>query len=121
MDEKIVAGSEFFWFPSREIQEKAHLSRFIRQNGLEDLQELLQRSTEDVAWFTQALLEYLDIQFFTPYEKVVDLSNGIAWPKWCVGGKLNIVHNCLDKYHAAHRLRRERPWHGNLKTARPAS
>ncbi len=98
MDEKIVAGSEFFWFPSREIQEKTHLSRFIRQNDLEDLHELLQRSTDDVAWFTQALLEYLDIQFFTPYEKVVDLSDGIAWPKWCVGGKLNIVHNCLDKY-----------------------
>jgi acetyl-CoA synthetase len=28
----------------------------------------------------------------------VDLSHGIQWPTWCVDGKLNIVHNCLDKW-----------------------
>jgi acetyl-CoA synthetase len=31
-------------------------------------------------------------------DRVVDLSPGIAWPKWCLDGELNIVHNCLDKY-----------------------
>ena len=56
------------------------------------------RSTEDVPWFTEAVLKFLDIQFYEPYQKVVDLSRGIAWPEWCVGGKMNIVHNCLDKY-----------------------
>src|SRR5207247_5562440 len=34
-----------------------------------------------------------------PYSEVVDLeSGGYAFPNWCVHGKLNIVHNCLDKY-----------------------
>jgi len=98
MDENVVTGSDFFWYPSREIQEKTHLFQFINQHGLENVSDLIRRSTEDVAWFTRALLEYLDIQFFTPYQKVVDLSRGIAWPEWCVGGKMNIVHNCLDKY-----------------------
>ena len=41
---------------------------------------------------------FLNIEFYEPYEQVVDLSKGIAWPKWCVNGKMNIVHNCLDKY-----------------------
>src|SRR5690606_38607530 len=36
--------------------------------------------------------------FYEPYQQVVDLRQGIAWPQWCVGGKMNIVHNCLDKY-----------------------
>jgi acetyl-CoA synthetase len=22
----------------------------------------------------------------------------MAWPQWCVDGRLNIVHNCLDKH-----------------------
>ncbi len=58
----------------------------------------MSRSTEDVAWFTDAILKYLDIQFREDYEKVVDLSKGIAWPQWCIGAKMNIAHNCLDKY-----------------------
>ena len=58
----------------------------------------MDRSTSDVAWFTEAIFNFLDIRFYKGYEKVVDLSKGIAWPEWCVGGKLNIIHNCLDKY-----------------------
>jgi Acyl-coenzyme A synthetases/AMP-(fatty) acid ligases len=48
-------------------------------------------------WFWEAIFRELDIEFYQPYERVVDLSRGIAWPRWCVGAKLNIVHNCLDK------------------------
>jgi hypothetical protein len=34
-----------------------------------------------------------------PYSQVVDLSRcGIMWPRWCVDGRMNIVHNLLDKY-----------------------
>jgi acetyl-CoA synthetase len=43
-------------------------------------------------------LEDLGVEFYQPYERVVDTSRGIAWPRWCVGGKMNIVHNCLDKW-----------------------
>jgi acetyl-CoA synthetase len=70
----------------------------MRQHGIASFAALMQRSTTDVAWFTDALLCYLDIRFYTPYSQVVDLSPGIAWPRWCVGGQMNIVHNCLDKY-----------------------
>ncbi len=70
----------------------------MRLHGIETFDQLIQRSTEDVAWFTDALLKYLNIQFYKPYDKIVDLSRGIAWPQWCVNGTMNIVHNCLDKY-----------------------
>jgi acetyl-CoA synthetase len=58
------------------------------------------RSTADVAWFTDAVLKYLDIRFRVPYSQVVDLSDGIEWPRWCVGGRMNIVDNCVDKWAA---------------------
>jgi acetyl-CoA synthetase len=70
----------------------------MRRHNIQDFAELLQRSTEDIAWFTGAVLDYLDIRFYQPYSQVVDLSRGIAWPRWVTGGKMNIVHNCLDKY-----------------------
>jgi acetyl-CoA synthetase len=44
------------------------------------------------------VLRDLDIRFCRPYSRVVELSRGIAWPKWCVDGVMNILDNCLDKY-----------------------
>ncbi|RMG98452.1 MAG: AMP-dependent synthetase [Chloroflexi bacterium] len=84
------------------------------QHGIVSYSELMTRSTSDIAWFTDAILKYLDIQFQRPYSQVVDLSEGIQWPKWCVGGKLNIAWNCVDKW-ATNPETRERPaliWEG---------
>jgi acetyl-CoA synthetase len=91
-------GGDIVWRPTPEYIDNANLTRFMRQHGIDSFDELMRRSTEDVAWFTEAVLDFLDIQFYEPYSKVVDLSEGIAWAKWCVDGKMNIVHNCLDKY-----------------------
>lgn len=86
------------WEPSENDVSNARLTEFMQIHEISDFDELMQRSTEDIAWFTDAILKFLDIQFYTNYSKVVDLSNGIAMPDWCVGGEMNIVHNCLDKY-----------------------
>ncbi|MDH5607427.1 MAG: AMP-binding protein, partial [Anaerolineae bacterium] len=91
-------GGEIVWQPSPDYLENARLTEFMKIHHIRDFDDLMQRSTQDVAWFTDAVLKFLDIQFYTPYSEVVDLSNGIAWPKWCVDGQMNIVHNCLDKY-----------------------
>ncbi len=98
MPEAFDFGGEIVWRPTPDYTENANLTRFMRQHGIKDFDELMRRSTEDVAWFTDAVMQFLDIQFYQPYSQVVDLSEGIQWPKWCVGGKMNIVHNCLDKY-----------------------
>ncbi|PYK09514.1 MAG: AMP-dependent synthetase [Verrucomicrobia bacterium] len=58
----------------------------------------MRRSTTDIAWFWETVLRDLDIQFYKPYSRVVDLSEGKPWARWCVGGEMNIVHNMLDKY-----------------------
>jgi acetyl-CoA synthetase len=81
--------------------ERAHLTAFMRQHGIENFDALMKRSTEDVPWFTDAVLKYLNIEFYEPYSQVVDLSGGIQLPKWCVGGRMNVVHNCVDKYQSS--------------------
>ncbi|MBW7959385.1 MAG: AMP-binding protein [Candidatus Promineofilum sp.] len=86
----------------------------MRLHDIASYDELQERSTSDIAWFTDAILKYLDIRFRVPYSQVVDLSDGIEWPRWCVGGRLNIVDNCVDKW-AADPQARDRPavvWEG---------
>ena len=90
--------SDFVWFPAPADIERSHLARFMRLHGLADLAELQVRSTTDVGWFTNAIIEYLDIRFQRPYREVLDISAGVQFPQWCVGGQLNIVHNCIDKW-----------------------
>ena len=93
MNGNSTSQSDFVWYPSVDYIDQANLTRFIQQNNLRDFNDLLQRSTRDIAWFTEAVFDYLDIHFYKPYDQVVDLSRGIAWPKWVVGGEMNIIHN----------------------------
>ncbi len=91
-------GGNIVWRPTPQHIQQANLTRFMRRHGLSDFNELMQRSTTDVAWFTEAVFQFLDIRFSQPYSQVVDLSGGIQTPRWCGGGKMNIVHNLLDKW-----------------------
>ena len=96
--EKFKSSSEIVWRPSAELVAGSNLKRFMDRHGLPSLEDLQRRSTSDIAWFWEAIFQELDIRFYEPYARVLDLSRGIAWPQWCIGGKLNIIHNCLDKY-----------------------
>lgn len=96
----LAPSHEIVWRPSPDDIERANLMRFMRLHGIASYDELMERSTSDVAWFTDAVLRFLDLRFRVPYTQVVDLSRGIQWPEWCVGGQMNIVDNCVDKWAA---------------------
>jgi acetyl-CoA synthetase len=91
-------GGEVAWRPTREYIERSRLKAFMDRHAIADYDELLRRSTREPEWFWPAVLDELRIEFYEPYEQILDTSNGIPWPRWCVGGRLNIVHNCLDKW-----------------------
>jgi acetyl-CoA synthetase len=91
-------GGEIAWRPSRDYTDGSRLQAFMSRHGLASYDELIRRSTTDLEWFWNAAIEDLDIQFYEPYRQVLDTSRGIAWTRWCVGGSLNIIHNCLDKW-----------------------
>ena len=89
---------QIVWRPAPEQAENSSLAQFMRRHSIASFDELLRRSTEDIEWFWEAVLRELDIRFFTPYSKILDTAQGDAWPRWCVGGRMNIVYNCLDKW-----------------------
>jgi len=86
------------WKPTDEYIKKANITRFMKKYDIKDYDELIKRSTEDLEWFWDAVMKDLNIEWFQPYEKVFDDSEGIQWTKWFTGGKINIVHNCLDRH-----------------------
>jgi acetyl-CoA synthetase len=91
-------GGEFVWHPTPELIAQSNLQQFIEKHGLGSYDELMRRSTTDIAWFWDTVLRDLDVQFYKPYSRVVDLSDGKPWAHWCVDGEMNIVHNMIDKY-----------------------
>jgi acetyl-CoA synthetase len=95
---KFSFGGEFVWWPDPAVVEQTNLMQFMRRHGITTLDGLIPHSLEDVATFWEAVLADLDIQFYEPYRQIADFSRGIEWPAWCVGGSMNIVHNCLDKW-----------------------
>jgi len=89
---------DIVWTPSNDYIEKANITRFMRKYGIKSYEELIQHSTDDLEWFWDAVIKDLKIEWFQPYEKVLDTSEGIQWAKWFLGGKTNIVHNCVDRH-----------------------
>ena len=96
--EQFEFGGAIAWRPTAEYIERSRLVAFMRKHGLSSFDELMQRSTTDLDWFWRAVMDDLNIEFYEPYSRVIDLSTGLATPQWCVGGRMNIVHNCIDKW-----------------------
>jgi acetyl-CoA synthetase len=91
-------GGAIAWRPTPEYTEQSRLLAFMRKHGLNSFDELMKRSTTDLDWFWRAVMDDLGIEFYEPYSRVIDLSTGPATPRWCIDGRMNIVHNCLDKW-----------------------
>lgn len=120
MTHKFTFGGDIVWQPTPAHITHSNLTHFMNQHNLATYDELMTRSTSDVAWFTDAILKFLDIQFQQPYTQVVDVSNGIQRPAWCVDGQLNIVTNCVDKWAANPATRHNIAliWEGEEATSR---
>lgn len=86
------------WRPSPEVIERAQLTRFMKQTGAHNFDEVYANSIASPEEFTKNVLEFLNIEFNPPYTKLLDTSDGIEWSKWCVGGGLNITEMCVDRW-----------------------
>lgn len=93
-----TGGAEIVWRPSADYLERSRLRQFMAREGIGSFAELLTRAADDAAWFWDATVKDLDLQFYRPYDRVVDLSNGVPWTTWFPGGQYNYVHNALDKH-----------------------
>lgn len=108
---------EIIWKPYGDYLTKSRIKNFMNQHGIPTYEELVRRSTEDTVWFWDAALRHLGIEWYKPYEKVLDDSKGFPWAKWFIGGKINIVHNCIDRHLRTPLRFRSGQAHPELRTA----
>ena len=90
--------SDFVWEPTTEYIENANVTRFMREHGIDDYFDLVKRSQEDTEWFWDAVIKHLGLEFSKPYDKVMVAPDGPQWPRWFVGGEVNLTYNCVDRH-----------------------
>ena len=91
-------GQPVAWRPSPEHVAGTNLARFWRRQGLDGYAALQAWALADVGRFWDAVLDDLGVEFSAPYTQVLDTSGGIERPRWYVGGRMNAVHNALDRW-----------------------
>ncbi len=91
------APAKIVWRPDPAFVEAANWTAFIRAVGEADYASLAARADADPEWFWSALIDFLGIRFSRRFEKVLDLSAGPPWPKWCVGGRMNMTETLLER------------------------
>jgi len=70
----------------------------MKKHNISSFEELSKKSIEDLEWFWESVDKDIGIVWDVPYEKTLDVSSGIAWPKWFVGGKTNIYKSTVEKF-----------------------
>jgi acetyl-CoA synthetase len=86
------------WEPPREFIEQTNVWRFMRRLGLADREAFLLLSREAPERFWDEIMREMRVDWAVPYGPVMDASRGPEWTRWFCGGRLNIAHNCLDRW-----------------------
>ena len=91
-------SKEIIWQPSKEQISNSKLTKFIQHCKLNNYDELEKKSFSDPGWLWHNVIKFSDLKFYKPYSKILDESKGTPWTRWCIGGKTNIVLNCIDRH-----------------------
>ncbi|HZV78451.1 MAG TPA: AMP-binding protein [Candidatus Binatus sp.] len=90
--------TDVVWTPTPEYVNDANLTRFMKRVGSGTLEELWAYARDDIARFYHELVSQLGLAWFTPYAQTLDLSRGLPFARWFVGGRYNASYNCLDRW-----------------------
>ena len=110
--------------PDEAFVEASNVRAFMNAHDIDSEADLIRRSNEDIEWFWDELVEYLDVAFFEPYDAVRDDSDGPEFTRWYVGGELNAAHNALDRHAQPDKERRNKVaciWEGEDGETRDAT
>jgi acetyl-CoA synthetase len=112
---------ETVWQPRADAFGRSNTGRLGRLLDVEGGYEALHAaSIADLAGFWDAVVRDLGIPFSQPYTQVLDESRGPEWPRWFVGGRLNLASACVERWadDAASAGREAVVWEGEEGTAR---
>ncbi len=90
--------SDFEFIPTEDQKINSNIYRFMQKHDISTLEQLTEKANNDLEWFWKEVEKYCEIVWDKPYQKVLDLSKGLPWPKWFVDGKTNIYKSTVEKF-----------------------
>ncbi|MFT4883706.1 MAG: acetyl-CoA synthetase [Natronomonas sp.] len=96
--ESLEEFDEVVYEPDEEFVESTNVKAFMDEYGIDDYEELIERTTSEIEWFWDELPDYLGVEWYEDYDEVRDDSDGPEFTDWYPGGKLNIAHNTVDRH-----------------------
>ncbi|MBV8222207.1 MAG: AMP-binding protein [Candidatus Eremiobacteraeota bacterium] len=70
----------------------------MKRVGCGTLEELWAYARADIARFYHELVNELGVVWFEPYAQTLDISRGLPFARWFVGGRTNASFSCLDRW-----------------------
>jgi acetyl-CoA synthetase len=83
------------WQPDPALAARSHIEAIQRRLGVRDFDELHALSLADPDRYWRSISDYCQVQWTRPFDRQVDLSRGLEFPRWFVGGQLNWVDSVL--------------------------
>ncbi len=83
------------WIPENTFLKNTHLARAMNELHFNNYKEFHEWSTNHFERFWEFAIKKLAIVFQKQPEKIIDLSQGIASPKWLPGAEMNIAESCF--------------------------
>jgi acetyl-CoA synthetase len=90
-----MQDAEIAWRPSDQVRRDANWTNFLGACGMPDYSAMVARASAEPEWYWRALAEWLGFRFRRPPDCMVDLTDGVAHPHWCVGGTVNLYDTAV--------------------------
>lgn len=87
---------DIIWQPNQDYLQKTNIAQFMKKLGIDNPKELIKKSSEDIEWFWEEALNDLGVEWYQNYSKIVE--GELPFASWFLDGKINLVHNCLDRH-----------------------
>ncbi|MCB9487115.1 MAG: AMP-binding protein [Deltaproteobacteria bacterium] len=88
--------SDVIWRPSAEYLKDSNIKRLMDLAGVDNYPDLHAWSVADTSRFWDTALKDLGVEWYEPYHTTQ--ANGFPFADWFIGGKTNIVLNCIDRH-----------------------
>ena len=89
---------EVAWEPSPGSFEQSPVGRMAKRHGLSTIEEVFRKASQDPNWYWQAASEDVGVRWLREYDEICDLSDGVEFPRFFAGGKLNWSDYAVDRW-----------------------
>jgi acetyl-CoA synthetase len=83
------------WVPSLDFVRTTNIAWLMQRTGMKSYEALHAWSVQHRDQYWNLAIERLGVSLRRPFDRIMDLSDGLEQPRWLPGAKYNIVESCF--------------------------